>query len=214
MFQTLGTIKQQNGFNLVIPELNVHVTTAYRSSHLDSTILPLKEGLVLLNGARVNSDNVPPFLTDWDKIFFNDPAPVCEKEIYFFNKHRKPIYEQLVEMGAESPIGHISSPWAGLNVLSINQDTVLVHDRQTSLIRTLERQNLNVVPIQMRHCYTMLGGLHCVTLDVERAKIKTIDLGNKAHRYPIKVKEIRVNAQNLDHGLVDLLQKILSLNSI
>ena len=165
-----GNHKAAKWLQSVIPELNVHVTTAYRSSHLDSTILPLKEGLVLLNGARVNSDNVPPFLTDWDKIFFNDPAPVCEKEIYFFNKHRKPIYEQLVEMGAESPIGHISSPWAGLNVLSINQDTVLVHDRQTSLIRTLERQNLNVVPIQMRHCYTMLGGLHCVTLDVERAE--------------------------------------------
>jgi len=27
------------------------------------------------------------------------------------------------------------------------------------------------VPVQMRHCYTMLGGLHCTTLDVVRDSV-------------------------------------------
>jgi len=36
------------------------------------------------------------------------------------------------------------------------------------LIRTLGAKGFEVIPIRMRHCYTMLGGLHCTTLDVVR----------------------------------------------
>jgi N-dimethylarginine dimethylaminohydrolase len=36
------------------------------------------------------------------------------------------------------------------------------------MIRALEREGFTVVPVRMRHCYTMLGGLHCSTLDVVR----------------------------------------------
>jgi glycine amidinotransferase/scyllo-inosamine-4-phosphate amidinotransferase 1 len=37
------------------------------------------------------------------------------------------------------------------------------------MIRALESRKFTVVPVRMRHCYTMLGGLHCTTLDVVRA---------------------------------------------
>jgi len=71
-------------------------------------------------------------------------------------------------MGVDSNLGHISSPWAGLNVLSLDSSTVLVHDRQINLIKELEKWGFDVIPVRMRHCYTMLGGLHCSTLDVVR----------------------------------------------
>ena len=150
------------------PDYRVHVTDTYRSSHLDSTILPLRPGFALLNGARVSEQTVPEVMKDWTKLFFVDVAPVPEEEIAFHRDHRLPIYRELRELGAESPIGHMSSPWAGLNVFSIDERTVLVHDRQTEMIRALEREGFTVVPVQMRHCYTMLGGLHCSTLDVVR----------------------------------------------
>lgn len=67
-----------------------------------------------------------------------------------------------------SDLNHISSPWAGLNVLSLDPHTVLVHDRQEKLIRELERHQMTVIPVRMRHRYTMLGGLHCSTLDTVR----------------------------------------------
>lgn len=149
-------------------EYRVHVTSAYRSSHLDSTILPLRPGLVLLNSARVNSDNCPPFLSGWEQLYFSDVAPVPEAEVDFHRKVRLPVHHRLLSMGVESQLGHISSAWAGLNVLSLSPDTVLVHDRQKALIRELERKKLTVIPIRMRHCYTMLGGLHCSTLDTVR----------------------------------------------
>lgn len=149
-------------------EYRVHQTHAYRSSHLDSTILPLRPGTVLLNGARVNEATCPRILQDWDKLFFTDVAPLPEAEIDFHRNVRLPVYEELRNLGVDSTLAHISSPWAGLNVLSIDPSTVLVHDRQSQLIKALEAKGFTVVPVRMRHCYTMLGGLHCTTLDVVR----------------------------------------------
>ena len=149
-------------------DYRVHVTHAYRSSHLDSTILPLRPGVVLLNGARVNETTCPGVFHGWDKMYFTEVVPLPEAEVEFHQTVRVPVYKQLQEMGVASSINHISSPWAGLNVMSIDPETVLVHDRQTALISALEAKKFTVVPVRMRHCYTMLGGLHCTTLDVVR----------------------------------------------
>ena len=37
----------------------------YSSTHIDSTIVPLQPGLVLLNPARVNDGNLPEALRGW-----------------------------------------------------------------------------------------------------------------------------------------------------
>lgn len=149
-------------------DYRVVLTEAYRSSHLDSTILPLKPGTVLLNGARVGETTTPDILNSWKKLFFTNVAPVPEEEVEFHRTQRLPVYHQLKELGAESAMGHMSSPWAGLNVFSLDERTVLVHDQQTQMIKALECEGFTVVPVRMRHCYTMLGGLHCTTLDVVR----------------------------------------------
>jgi N-dimethylarginine dimethylaminohydrolase len=154
--------------NVLGPDYRVHVTHAYRSSHLDSTILPLRPGVALLNGARVNEKTCPEIFQGWDKLYFTEVAPVPEDEVEFHQSVRVPVYEQLRAQGVVSTLNHISSPWAGLNVMSIDPKTVLVHDRQTEMIKALEAKKFTVVPVRMRHCYTMLGGLHCTTLDVVR----------------------------------------------
>lgn len=156
--------------NVLGDAYRVHATQAYRSSHLDSTILPLRPGMVLLNGARVSEANSPGIFAGWDKLFFTDVAPLPEAEVEFHRTVRLPVYHKLREMGIGSELNHISSPWAGLNLLSLDPDAVLVHDRQTELMRALEKKRLTVVPVRMRHCYTMLGGLHCTTLDVVRGE--------------------------------------------
>ncbi|QEQ00029.1 hypothetical protein FFX45_00675 [Thermosynechococcus sp. CL-1] len=149
-------------------EYKVHLTYTYRSSHLDSTILPLCEGVVLLNGFRVKESTCPEVFSKWEKIYFTEVVPVPETEVSFHNEVRLPIYEELLSMGVISHLNTMSSPWAGLNVFSIAPDTVLVHDQQLPLIKALETKRFTVIPVRMRHCYTMLGGLHCTTLDLER----------------------------------------------
>jgi len=154
--------------NVLGSEYKVHLTHAYRSSHLDSTILPLRPGEVLMNGVRVNEKTAPLIFEGWEKIFFTEVAPLPEAEVEFHRSERAPVYHELRGLGVESTLNYISSPWAGLNVMSIDPKTVLVHDRQEKMISLLETKGYTVIPVRMRHCYTMLGGLHCTTLDVVR----------------------------------------------
>ena len=62
----------------------------------------------------------------------------------------------------------MSSPWVGMNFLSVDQETVIVDERQMSLIKVLEKQKFTVIPIKMRHIYTQGGGIHCATVDTVR----------------------------------------------
>lgn len=150
-------------------EYIVHTTEdIYRSSHIDSTILCLRPGLVLLNSVRVNSRNCPKIFDKWDKIWFSDVAPVTDEEIKFQIEVRDPIAKKLAELGFETNLELTASPWVGMNFLSLDTETVIVDSRQTKLIQMLEKYKFTVATVKMRHIYTQGGGLHCATLDTVR----------------------------------------------
>lgn len=150
-------------------EYRVHTTRdIYRSSHIDSTVMCLKPGLVLLNDTRVTEKTCPEIFRSWDKLYFSDVAPTSEAELKHQREFRDPIGYQLEEMGFATNLHDMSSPWVGLNFLSVDQETVVVDERQTALIRLLESRRFTVVPIRMRHIYTQGGGIHCATLDTVR----------------------------------------------
>jgi len=150
-------------------EYRVHTTSdIYRSSHIDSTVLCLRPGLVLLNSVRVNESNRPSMFDTWDRIYFDDVAAVPDSELEFQKNVRDRIHAELTAMGFESNIAHIASPWVGMNVLSLDPETVLVDSRQGSLIKVLEQHGFTAVPVRVRHPNIMGGGLHCSTLDTVR----------------------------------------------
>ena len=150
-------------------EYKVHTTRdIYRSSHIDSTVMCLKPGLVLLNDVRVSEKTCPEVFKNWDKLYFSDVAPTSESELKHQKELRDPIGYQIEELGFETNLHDMSSPWVGLNFLSIDPETVIVDKRQTKLIKLLESNKFTVVPIQMRHIYTQGGGIHCATLDTVR----------------------------------------------
>jgi glycine amidinotransferase/scyllo-inosamine-4-phosphate amidinotransferase 1 len=153
-------------------EYRVHTnSTIYKSSHIDSTVLCLRPGLVLLNSTRVNNDNCPEIFSKWDKLWFGgdgEVAPTSDDELNLQKNIREPIAKRLTELGFKTNLYDMSSPWVGLNFLSVSPDTVLVESRQTGLIKLLESHKFTVVPVQMRHMYTQGGGIHCATLDTVR----------------------------------------------
>jgi len=150
-------------------DYRVHTTSdIYRSSHIDSTAMCLRPGLVLLNSTRVNEKNCPPLFDKWDKIYYGDVAPTSEVELKFQNEVRDPLGRELEALGFQTNLHDMSSPWVGMNFLSVDQQTVIVDQRQTSLIKLLESHKFTVVPIRMRHIYTQGGGIHCATLDTVR----------------------------------------------
>jgi N-dimethylarginine dimethylaminohydrolase len=165
-----GNIKGAKWLQEVLPkDYKVHITSEiYRSSHIDSTVLCLRPGLVLLNSIRVNESNCPKIFKKWDKIWFSDVAPTSDAELNYQTNTRTPISKQLNELGFDNNLQDISSPWVGMNLLSLDQNTVVVDERQSKLIKKLEDYKFNVITTKMRHMYTMGGGLHCSTLDTVR----------------------------------------------
>jgi N-dimethylarginine dimethylaminohydrolase len=150
-------------------EYRVHTTEdIYRSSHIDSTVLCLCPGLVMLNSTRVNERNCPPLFNKWEKIWFEDVAPTSQPELDFQKEVRDPLAKQLEALGFKTNLNDMSSPWVGMNFLSLDPQTVVVDERQTSLMRVLEQRKFTVVPVRMRHIYTQGGGIHCATLDTVR----------------------------------------------
>lgn len=149
-------------------EYKVHTTEEiYRSSHIDSTVLCLRPGLVLLNGYRVNEKNCPKILNKWDKIYFNDILPFPKETLEFQEKVRNKAHKELAALGIDSNVNHMSSEWIGMNILSLDPETAIVDKRQTALIKVLEKNKVKVIPIKARHSYFM-GGIHCNTLDTVR----------------------------------------------
>lgn len=127
-----------------LPNIKIELCNFYSGVHIDSTITPLREGLVALNASRVNSQNCPRAFDGWDKLWVHD---VVAQGFY------------------EYPY---ASKWVGMNMLSIDENTVIVDAAQTQLIKDLERCKIDCIPLTLRHARTLGGSFHCVTLDLVR----------------------------------------------
>jgi N-dimethylarginine dimethylaminohydrolase len=121
----------------------------YYGSHIDSTFVALRPGLILCNPARINDDTLPEVLKQWDVIY----SPPMEST---------PIHD------ADYMSKAIGSEWINMNLFSINPNLVVVDRDQTSLIKLLEKKGLDVIPLKLRHSRMLGGGFHCVTLDIRR----------------------------------------------
>jgi len=127
------------------PDVEIELCNFYAGVHIDSTIVPLREGLVLLNAARVNSDNCPRVFDGWQKIWIGD---VVAQDFYQYP---------------------YASKWIAMNMLVVDPHTVICDRHQTELIRILESYRFTVIPLELRHSRTLGGGFHCVTLDLHRS---------------------------------------------
>ena len=126
------------------PDVRVEVCNFYSGVHIDSTIVPIREGLVVVNASRVTKWNLPDVFNNWEVIWVDE---VVEQGFY-----RYPY----------------ASKWIALNMLVVDPTTVIVDKHQTKLIELLEEYNMLVIPLELRHSRTLGGGFHCVTLDLVR----------------------------------------------
>jgi N-dimethylarginine dimethylaminohydrolase len=121
----------------------------YFGSHIDSTFVALRPGLMLCNPARIGSETLPEILKQWDVIY-------------------SPPMENTDRYDADYLSKSIGSEWIDMNLLSIKPNLVVVDRDQTALIRLLEKQGIDVIPLKLRHSKMLGGGFHCVTLDIRR----------------------------------------------
>ena len=127
-----------------LPNVEIELCNFYAGVHIDSTIVPLREGLVMLNASRVGFHTVPKVFDGWHKIWVND--------VVAQGFHEYPY----------------ASKWIAMNMLVVDPHTVICDRNQTELIRTLKSYKFEVIPLELRHSRTLGGGFHCVTLDLVR----------------------------------------------
>ena len=139
-----GNRAAYNWLCMQFPDVTIELCNFYAGVHIDSTIVPVREGLVLLNGSRVHHDNCPKAFRGWHKIYVHD---VAAQDFYQYP---------------------YASKWIGLNMLVLDEETVIVDAAQTDLIKSLENWHFTVIPLTLTHSRTLGGGFHCVTLDTRR----------------------------------------------
>ncbi len=131
--------------------LRVHfLKDVYYGSHIDSTLVALRPGLLLCNPARINDDSMPEILKQWEIIY-------------------SPPLENTDRYGADYLSKSIGSDWIDMNAFSLSPNVVVVDRDQTALIRLLETRGLDVIPLKLRHSKMLGGGFHCITLDTRRS---------------------------------------------
>lgn len=121
----------------------------YYGSHIDSTFVALRPGLVLCNPGRINDETLPELLKQWEVIY-------------------SPPMENTDRYEADYLSKCIGSDWIDMNAFSINPGLVVVDSDQTALIKLLEKHGLDVIPLKLRHSKMLGGGFHCITLDTRR----------------------------------------------
>ncbi len=128
------------------PRVNIELCNFYAGVHIDSTIVPLREGLVLLNASRVTQDNCPRAFDHWEKIWVTDDMIVAQ-DFYQYP---------------------YASKWIAMNMLVVDPETVILDAAQTQLINILKGHGIDSIPLTLSHSRTLGGGFHCVTLDTRR----------------------------------------------
>ncbi len=116
----------------------------YSSVHVDTTLCFLRPGLIMVNPG-LNQDYLPDVLKKWDVIS-------CP---------------EMVEVNY-STVRPMASVWLGMNILMLSPNLAVVDKHQLPLIKLLEKNNISVLPVLLRHGRILGGGPHCITLDVRR----------------------------------------------
>jgi len=134
----------------IFPNETIHyVENVYSFMHIDSTLSILRDGLLLCNPSRVrNKEQLPKFFHKWDIIYAPEPYDIGHYPGYC-----------------------LASPWINVNLLSINENLVIVEERQIELQKLLKTYKIECAMLPMRHARTLGGCFHCVTLDLERAYV-------------------------------------------
>jgi glycine amidinotransferase/scyllo-inosamine-4-phosphate amidinotransferase 1 len=127
------------------PAVTIELCNFYSGVHIDSTIVPLRDGLVLLNASRVSAETCPRVFRDWECVYIHDVVP---QDFYQYP---------------------YASKWIAMNMLVVDPHTVIVDAAQTNLIQILLNHSFEVIPLTLRHSRTLGGGFHCVTLDLLRS---------------------------------------------
>lgn len=117
--------------------------------HIDATIMPLRPGLLLINPERVPESLAhilkATLFKGWDMVHATRPIIPDAHCLY------------------------MTSKWINMNILSVDEERVLVEAQDEPMIQLFKRLGMKPIPVPFRNFNTFGGSFHCATCDVRRA---------------------------------------------
>lgn len=154
--QYLGYMQLKQLFEKYYPEVTLH-EMYIADSHIDGTLIPLKEGVFLANEIFLHSNKIkeelPSKFKNWEIIYAQDRH--LDEKVYW-------------DLASRSPMALASSRGMDINVLSLDRDKILIQDDANRTIDLLGKHGFTPIPIKFRHGEIFAGGIHCSTLDLDR----------------------------------------------
>ena len=114
--------------------------------HIDTTLVPVRAGVVLVNPER-------PVLDDGLEVFRDNGWRIVEAP-------------PSVRSGRTAP-GAVSN-WISMNIIMLDPHTAVVEAAETPMIELLKSLGCEVIPCPFDRVYGFGGGLHCCTTDINR----------------------------------------------
>jgi glycine amidinotransferase len=115
-------------------------------THIDTTLVPVRPGLVLVNPQRPCTSGALDLFTanDWRIV----PAPPSVRT-------------------GPAPTRDVSN-WISLNILMLDERTVVIEREEKPMIDLMRSLGCEVIPCEFDRVYGFGGGFHCCTADVRR----------------------------------------------
>jgi len=133
------------------PDTSFHVLHV-ADNHIDGCIVCLKPGVFLVDPKYSNiRDLLPSKFRNWTYLYPKDLTANID-----------------VTGMTDIDIRLASSRGMDVNVLSIDENTVVVNKRAYGVKEVLEKNGFDIVEVELDHGEIFAGGIHCSTLDLER----------------------------------------------
>jgi len=115
-----------------------------QAAHIDSTLMPVAPGKILVNRKYFDPKGLPAAFSDWEVLVPPEPVPIAD--------------------GIFSTV----SAWVSMNVLMLDEKRVIVERRQEPTIKAFEEWGFEPIPCSFENYFAFAGSFHCATLDVRR----------------------------------------------
>ena len=174
----IHTVKQQA--DCLFPDYDNFVIDS--QGHLDGTIYPVTEGL-LLTSSWVDTESLKLVFPDWQIVSLKDFNTQNQhnrnySQIKKLNQGKWLIPSEYNNKETIEIIDNYFSNWLGdvsestfdLNILSIDQNNIAVSAENKEIFKIFDQYNVTPHVIEMRHSKFWDSGIHCMTNDLSRTR--------------------------------------------
>lgn len=156
------------------PGYHCHLVTT--GGHIDGCFTPVKPGLI------VSIEDMPTYaktFPDWEVVYlageswdkvkpFTDLKEKNQGKWWIKGSEYDSELIDYVETWLQDWVGYVEESVFDVNILVIDQQNVVVSSYNKKAFEAFERHGITPHVCNLRHRYFWDGGIHCVTLDLDR----------------------------------------------